>query len=66
MRQWETTLEFHPKMKPFKSFWYWSVRLPATEEWESREIGFGRATTLSEALDEIDRTIDLDLNNDFA
>lgn len=66
MKQWEMTLEFNPKIKPFKSFWYWSVRYPANEEWDAIEIGCGRADTLSEALEEIDRTIDVDLNNDWA
>lgn len=66
MRQWEVTLEFNPKSEPFKSFWYWSVRLPAREGWDAKEIGFGKTTSLSEAMDEIDRTVDVDLNNDWA
>lgn len=66
MQQWEITLEFEAKNKPFKSGWYWSVRVPRTSEGEGREIGFGRATSLSEAMDEIDRTVDVDLHNDYA
>lgn len=66
MRDWQMTLEYYPTTSRSKSHFYWQVTRPGESEATGPMIiGAGRATTLSEAMDDAGSAVDVDLNNDW-
>lgn len=65
MRQWQIVVEFHPSIaRP--STWYWEVyREARADEPETMKpmIAAGRASTMTEMMDDIDSAIDGDMHD---
>lgn len=58
-RRWNVIVEYEQGLR---SRWWWEVIRDGNPGWPN-VVGGGHTSTLSEAMDQIDLTIDLDLEN---